>query len=171
MENGVLNSWKEIAAYTGRGIRTVQRWEVELGFPVRRPRGKHRSAVIAIRQEIDLWMRTSHGIEAGRKAHVVHVENQMRLLDNTHALQLRTTELLSRSEVLRQRMARAVELGTALKTSWKTARTDEKKWSTEPADGSHLVKKNMGRAAEPDQALKNSTPRTARPFANPHSLV
>jgi hypothetical protein len=30
---GRLDSWKEIAAYLGRGIRTVQRWEREEGCP------------------------------------------------------------------------------------------------------------------------------------------
>lgn len=60
MENGhqpgILNSWKEIAQYLGRGVRTVQRWEAELGLPVRRPRGKRRSAVIAVTGELDRWM-------------------------------------------------------------------------------------------------------------------
>jgi len=50
-----LNSWKEIAAYVGRGVRTVQRWERELGLPVRRPLGSRR-AVMALRQEIDAWI-------------------------------------------------------------------------------------------------------------------
>ena len=31
-----LDSWKEIASYLGRGIRTVQRWEREEGLPVHR---------------------------------------------------------------------------------------------------------------------------------------
>ena len=53
----VLNSWKEIACYLNRGVRTVQRWEAELAMPVRRPRGKSRSAVIAMRSEIDEWLR------------------------------------------------------------------------------------------------------------------
>ncbi|HET9283328.1 MAG TPA: hypothetical protein VFR24_15340 [Candidatus Angelobacter sp.] len=52
----VLNSWKEVATYLGRGVRTVQRWEQELGLPVRRPRGKTRSAVIAFRNELDQWL-------------------------------------------------------------------------------------------------------------------
>jgi hypothetical protein len=51
----VLNSWKEIAVYLNRGVRTVQRWEAELGLPVRRPRGKSRSAVLAMRSELDAW--------------------------------------------------------------------------------------------------------------------
>lgn len=53
---GILNSWKEIAAYLGRGIRTVQRWESELRLPVHRPKGKNRSAVLAFRDEIDDWL-------------------------------------------------------------------------------------------------------------------
>jgi hypothetical protein len=31
-----LNGWKEIAAYLGRSVRTVQRWEKDFGLPVRR---------------------------------------------------------------------------------------------------------------------------------------
>ena len=54
----ILNSWKEIAGYLNRGVRTVQRWEAELGMPVRRPRGKGRSAVIAMRSELDRWIKS-----------------------------------------------------------------------------------------------------------------
>ena len=56
IKSGVLNSWKEIATYLGRGVRTVQRWEAELNLPVHRPRGKTRSAVVAFRQELDAWL-------------------------------------------------------------------------------------------------------------------
>jgi CheY-like chemotaxis protein len=52
----ILNSWKEIAQYLGRGVRTVQRWELELQLPVRRPRGKSRSAVMALASELDEWV-------------------------------------------------------------------------------------------------------------------
>ena len=31
-----LDSWKEIATYLGRGVRTAQRWEREEGLPVHR---------------------------------------------------------------------------------------------------------------------------------------
>jgi hypothetical protein len=51
-----LNSWKEIATYVGRGVRTVQRWERELGMPVHRPRRKNRTAVIGIPRELDAWL-------------------------------------------------------------------------------------------------------------------
>jgi hypothetical protein len=54
----VLNSWKEIAQYVGRAVRTVQRWE-SLGLPARRLRGKSRSAVLAMTDELDAWLRTA----------------------------------------------------------------------------------------------------------------
>lgn len=54
--NDILNSWKEISQYVGRGVRTVQRWERDFGLPVRRPAGHVKSCVIALRAEIDRWM-------------------------------------------------------------------------------------------------------------------
>lgn len=64
--NDVLNSWKEIAAYFGRGVRTVQRWEAEFSLPVRRPHGYTRSAVFAIRAELDAWLKSDHARHLGR---------------------------------------------------------------------------------------------------------
>lgn len=51
----VLHSWKDIANYTGRGIRTLQRYEVQLNFPIHRPAGKKRSSVLAFSDEVDAW--------------------------------------------------------------------------------------------------------------------
>jgi hypothetical protein len=72
-ETRILNSWKEIAAHMGRGVRTVQRWEQELGLPVRRPRGKSRSAVIARATDLDQWLNcvpVGNGSNSqGRKLH------------------------------------------------------------------------------------------------------
>lgn len=53
----ILNSWKEIASYLGRGVRTVQRWESDCGLPVHRPKGRSRSATLALAVEIDEWLR------------------------------------------------------------------------------------------------------------------
>lgn len=50
-----FQSWKEIAQYMGRGVRTVQRWEA-FGLPVHRPAGRDRSAVFAIEHELDAWL-------------------------------------------------------------------------------------------------------------------
>src|SRR5690242_20447129 len=52
----VLHSWKEISSYTGRGVRTIQRYEVQLGFPIHRPAGSPRSAVLAFSDEVDAWL-------------------------------------------------------------------------------------------------------------------
>jgi hypothetical protein len=53
----VLTSWKDIARYMGKGVRTVQRWERELDLPVRRPRGAaSKSAVMANREDLDFWL-------------------------------------------------------------------------------------------------------------------
>jgi excisionase family DNA binding protein len=51
-----LDSWKEIAAYLGRDLRTVRRWEEEKGLPVYRVPGGERRAVFAYRAEIDSWL-------------------------------------------------------------------------------------------------------------------
>lgn len=52
----VLNSWKEIANYLGRGVRTVQRYEEKFGLPVRRVAGRDRTAVMALSAELDEWL-------------------------------------------------------------------------------------------------------------------
>lgn len=58
-EQPLLNGWKEIANYLGKGVRTVQRYERELRLPVRRPAGRLRSSVVISRAELDLWVSTS----------------------------------------------------------------------------------------------------------------
>jgi hypothetical protein len=53
----VLSSWKEIASYFGKGVRTVQRWERELGLPVLRPReGAAKGRVIAHPGDLSSWI-------------------------------------------------------------------------------------------------------------------
>ena len=52
-----LESWKEIAAYLNREVRTARRWETERGLPVHRIPGK-RSGVYALPAEIDAWLKT-----------------------------------------------------------------------------------------------------------------
>jgi hypothetical protein len=52
----ILNSWKEIATYLNRGVRTVQRWENE-GLPIRRVGAGNRAPVFAFTVDIDKWLR------------------------------------------------------------------------------------------------------------------
>ena len=50
-----LDSWKEIAAYLKRGVRTVQRWERSSELPVHRLELDRQGSVFAYRQELDAW--------------------------------------------------------------------------------------------------------------------
>ena len=54
-----FSGWKDIAGYLGKGVRTVQRYEIELGLPVRRPAGKSWGSVVATRAELDAWVSAS----------------------------------------------------------------------------------------------------------------
>lgn len=50
-----LESWKEIAAYLKRDVRTVQRWEASEELPVHRHQHKKRGSVYAYPAELDAW--------------------------------------------------------------------------------------------------------------------
>jgi hypothetical protein len=110
MPGRLLNSWKEISRYVGRGVRTVQRWEKELGFPVRRPRGHERSAVIAFTDEIDQWLAAAKLRREGRNQRVqripIHTLEQNRAL-----LAQRTVFLADNLQAVQQQLARAIQLG------------------------------------------------------------
>jgi hypothetical protein len=54
----ILTSWKEIARFLGKGVRTVQRWEREADLPVRRQTEPSPHAVIAISDELEDWARS-----------------------------------------------------------------------------------------------------------------
>jgi hypothetical protein len=56
MQNEILSGWKEVADFLGKGVRTVQRYEGELGLPVRRPAGKSKGSVIAAKAELRDWV-------------------------------------------------------------------------------------------------------------------
>jgi len=53
-----FSGWKEIANYLGKGVRTVQRYEGEMGLPIHRPARKSSAAVVAIQSELDNWVTT-----------------------------------------------------------------------------------------------------------------
>ena len=52
----VLNSWKEIANYLARAVRTAQRWERNSKLPVHRIGNGPKAPVFAFRQELDAWL-------------------------------------------------------------------------------------------------------------------
>lgn len=53
-----LDSWKEIAAYLGRGVTTVQRWEQEERLPIHRLAHAKKGSVFAFKSELDAWRAT-----------------------------------------------------------------------------------------------------------------
>jgi tetratricopeptide (TPR) repeat protein len=52
-----LDSWKEIAAFLKRDVRTVQRWEKRAGLPVYRHHSSKLRTAYAYRSELDRWWR------------------------------------------------------------------------------------------------------------------
>lgn len=52
-----LDSWKEIAVYLRREVRTVQRWEKREGLPVHRQFHSKAGTVCAFKHEIDAWLK------------------------------------------------------------------------------------------------------------------
>lgn len=57
-ESRRLDSWKEIAAFLRRSVRTVKRWEAERGLPVRRAPGR-RGGIHADTAELTEWLRSA----------------------------------------------------------------------------------------------------------------
>jgi len=111
--NQELNSWKEIASHLERGVRTVQRWESELGLPVRRTGRGKRGAVYALVSELDLWRVTSGalvGKELGpgsgsERAAGSAVEESRRLMSNIQSM----VQSVSMTTVRQRQQAQALQ--------------------------------------------------------------
>jgi len=58
-----LVSWKEIASYLGREVRTVQRWERTEGLPVHRHEHQKKSTVYAFTSELDEWFKKRQPVD------------------------------------------------------------------------------------------------------------
>ncbi|MBI4904445.1 MAG: tetratricopeptide repeat protein [Acidobacteria bacterium] len=54
----ILNSWKEISRYLNYDVRTLQRWELTRGLPMRRMPGGTKPGVYAVKSELDSWRRS-----------------------------------------------------------------------------------------------------------------
>jgi hypothetical protein len=89
----VLTSWREIARYVGKGVRTVQRWEQELGLPVHRTKPGEKGSVLAVPGEIDSWVKTQQFTDGRldlatlrRSLHVLQTENRALRSENRELL-------------------------------------------------------------------------------------
>ena len=58
----LLESWKEIATFLGKGVRTVVRWEKTEGLPVHRHLHERRSSVFAYKSEVGAWWQSRQSI-------------------------------------------------------------------------------------------------------------
>ena len=115
----VLNSWKEIAQYLGRGVRTVQRWERDLQLPVHRIGKGKRSPVYANVRELKFWFHTSAAarnegnfpdapdaeVILRRQKGETPIENSRRLLLSVRAL----TEKIAEASVRQRRQAEELQ--------------------------------------------------------------
>jgi hypothetical protein len=100
MASIVLNTWKEISAYTGRGIRTIQRWETSFDFPIHRPSGKSRSAVFALSEEVDQWFHSRPMLPAIEK----NQRSAPRPSVDFDELKIKAHQLLTRGDATQQLM-------------------------------------------------------------------
>jgi tetratricopeptide (TPR) repeat protein len=57
--SGRLDSWKEIALFFSKDVRTVKRWEKERALPVHRAPGKPGGSVYAFTEELTRWLNAS----------------------------------------------------------------------------------------------------------------
>jgi hypothetical protein len=90
-KRSVLTSWKEIAQYMRKGVRTVQRWEQDSGLPVRRAHSSDKKAVLARPQDLDSWSALRGNPVRGhgeRPARPRSVEMRSRLADDLQAARL-----------------------------------------------------------------------------------
>ena len=113
-ERRILNSWKEIANYLGRGVRTVQRWEAQLGLPVHRPAGKDHSAVLAFSSELDQWL-DSRPVRFGLNMNLDSSQERQSvqaqaLLTRAETVLQRFESILDRADETQRKLAEALEV-------------------------------------------------------------
>ena len=63
-----LESWKEIAAFLGREVRTVQLWEKSEGLPIHRHQHARQGSVYAFKSELEAWKRARANSPAAASA-------------------------------------------------------------------------------------------------------
>jgi hypothetical protein len=74
-KENILTSWKEIAAYLDRDVRTCVRWEKRYGLPVHRLDRDSKAKVFAYKEQIDEWL-TDRSAQANANSNVCRVPNR-----------------------------------------------------------------------------------------------
>ncbi len=105
----VVSGWKDIATYLGKAVRTVQRYEMEAGLPIRRPSRRNLGSVLATKQELDAWVKASplrHTFELSRTRSEGSREAFVDLKKNV----AETRRLREEMHGLRDELSRSVEI-------------------------------------------------------------
>lgn len=95
----LFNSWKEIAAFLDRGVRTVQRWERDHRLPVHRVGNSPRAPVFALQEELLLWLRSRENTLTSK---TLHMEADQ-LIAQAQLLEHRAKELRKYASELRSK--------------------------------------------------------------------
>lgn len=86
---GLLESWKEIASFFGREVRTVQLWEKHEALPVHRHLHRKQGRIYAYREELAAWKAASMqrpdqgGLELRQGARTAAEPNTLRTMQPT----------------------------------------------------------------------------------------
>jgi len=105
-----LSGWKEIANYLGKGVRTVQRYERQLGLPVRRPAGKPWGSVVATKAELDGWVSASPIREVFRLSRVNVEDDYTASADKIQQGLKKMMQLRDQMLVLREEVRNSVQM-------------------------------------------------------------
>ena len=108
----VLSSWKDVALYLGKSVRTVQRWEVELGLPIHRPNRRQQRIILAYPEELKAWVGAQHLALSGAADPASHV----RLEKNKSRLLAQMQKLRNLSETLQRRMTTGLDRAQRTRT-------------------------------------------------------
>lgn len=108
MSEEIVNGWKDIASYLGKGVRTVQRYERGLGLPVRRIPGKSNGSVVATKAELCAWILASPIRETLQLSQPA-VDNAV-LLDEFRKQVQKLHRLREESKCLREELQGSLEL-------------------------------------------------------------
>jgi hypothetical protein len=146
-----LTCWKDIAQYLGKGVRTVQRWELELELPVKRPNGGgSKGPVAADPTDLDRWLSSRWSRRSVRKsdgAASAAPEDMLR----TQAL-LQTTQVVGISRKLRaENRALLIELMGALSQLHRTCQNGaglhDPKFEQVEREAGHPLSTTLGETA------------------------
>ena len=101
-----MTTWKEIASYLGKSVRTVQRWERELAMPVHRPNLSNKNVVIVSCEDLNGWIKdqdvppspTRRTEEEKLRVRI----NDLEIENGRLRIQLQSATLDARCELLRE---------------------------------------------------------------------